>query len=143
MENFNNIILIQNLNKFISAIKDNLCSIQAFKLSCLYKDICLQNYKYKPRLICNQVIHEWEHSSKTHTLTVDIIREMLTHDLWVLFNEIQYEYLSETQINSENSKNEAEELQRKIKKISEICIFIKNGILFKEFIDNYRLGYFN
>ena len=141
MENFNNIILMENLNKFISAIKDNLSSIQAFKLSCLYKDICLQNYKYKPRLICNQVIHEWEHSCKKHTLTVDIIREMLTYDLWVLFCEIQDEYLSESQLNSKNGENET--LQRKIKKIAEICIMVRKGILFKEFIDNYRLGYFN
>jgi hypothetical protein len=142
MENFNlnNIILMENLNKFICAIKDNLDSIQAFKLSCLYKDICLQNYKYKPRLICNQVIHEWEHSCKKHTLTVDIIRETLTYDLWVLFNEMQVD-LSESQLNSKNGENET--LQRQIKKMSEICIFIKNGILFKEFIDNYRLGYFN
>ena len=132
---------MENIQNFIPTLIEKGCSIQAFNLSCLYKDICLQNYKYKPRLICNQVIHEWEHSCKKHTLTVDIIREMLTYDLWVLFCEIQDEYLSESQLNNENGENET--IQRKIKKIAEICIMVHKGILFKEFIDNYRLGYFN
>ena len=137
---------MENIQEFKSAIDANICpikGIQAFKISCLYKDICLQNYKYKPKLnICNQVIHEWEHSYKEHTLTVDIIRQILNHELFEVFSELQNRYLSESQINGENYENERN--QKKIKKISEICIWLKNeGTLFKEFIDNYRLGYFN
>ena len=130
---------MENIQQLISALEDN----NYFKASCLYKDVCLKNYKYKPRLnICNQVIHEWEHSYKEETLTVDTIRQILVHEVFELASETQNQYLSEVQ-HYDQSDEIHEKFQKKIKKISEICIFIKNGILFKEFIDNYRLGYFN
>ena len=133
---------MENIQELVSAIEDNLYSLGEDKLSCLYKDICLKNYKYNPRLdSCNQVIHEWKHSYKEETLTVDIIRQILNHDVFELVSEMQNDALSKSQLNSENGENE--KIQRKIKKIAEICIKIQKGGLFKEFIDNYRLGYFN
>jgi hypothetical protein len=133
---------MENIQEFMSAIEDNLYSLQEYNLSCIYKDICLKNYKYNPSLdSCNQVVPEWKHSYKEETLTVDIIRQILTHDVFELVSEKQNQYLYESQLNSENCENE--KIQRKIKKIAEICIKIQKGGLFKEFIDNYRLGYFN
>ena len=129
---------MENIQELMSAIEND----NYFEASCVYKDVCLKNYKYKPRLdICNQLIHEWEHSYKEQTLTVDTIRQILVREVFELASETQNKYLSESQLNSENSEDE--KIQKKIKKIAEICIFIKNGILFKEFINNYRLGYFN
>jgi hypothetical protein len=136
---------MENIQQFIYAIEDYQYGIQAFKISYLYKYICLQNYKYKPRLnICNQVIHEWKHSNKEETLTVDRIRQILVDELWEALSERQNEILSESQHYEANDKHH-EKFQKKIKNIAEICIWMKKteGILFKEFIDNYRLGYFN
>jgi hypothetical protein len=62
---------MENIQELMSALEHN----NYFEASCVYKDVCLKNYKYKPRLdICNQVIHEWEHSYKEQTLTVDTIQ---------------------------------------------------------------------
>ena len=102
------------------------------------------NYKYNPKFnSCNQVIHEWEHYNKEESLNVDRIRQILNHDLKELLSETQNQYLSESQLNGDPSDNE--KIQTKIKKIAEIIIWMQTneGILFKEFIDNYRLGYFN
>ena len=141
---------MENIQEFMPALIEKpyyyYNHIQAFNLSCIYKDVCLKNYKYKPRLnICNQVIHEWEHSYKEQTITVDIIRQILVHDLFNELSEMQNQYLSDSQLNCENCQNET--LQRKIKYIAGICCWLKTNanaeILFNEFIDNYRLGYFN
>ena len=132
---------MENIQELISELVEH-CNGNYFEASCVYKDVCLKNYKYKPRLnICNQVIHEWEHSYKEQTLKVDTIKQILVHEVFELASEMQNKYLSESQLNNENGENET--IQRKIKKIAEICIMVHKGILFKEFIDNYRLGYFN
>jgi hypothetical protein len=134
---------MENIQELISAMDDDNYSIQAFKLSCIYKDVCLKNYKYNPRLdICNQVISEWEHSNKEETLTIDRIRQILLHELWEALSEKQNQYLLEHQHYEANDLH-FETIQRKIKNISKISFDIQNGVLFKEFMDNYRLGYFN
>ena len=134
---------MENIQELISAIENNLYFLDAFNLSCIYKDICLKNYKYNPRDdSVGQTIHEWEHLYKAKTLTVDSIRQMLTHDLMELVSEIQNDTLSKSQHVEANDENH-EKFQRKIKKTADICILIRDGRLFKEFIDNYRLGYFN
>ena len=130
---------MENIHKLMSALEDD----NYFEASCVYKNVCLKNYKYKPRLdICNQVIHQWEHSYKEETLTVDTIKQILVHEVFELVSEKQNQYLSESQ-HYEASDEPHEKFQRKIKKTAEICIWIQKGCLFKEFIDNYRLGYFN
>jgi hypothetical protein len=132
---------MENIQELISELEN--CNGNYFEASCVYKDVCLKNYKYKPRLnICNQVIHEWEHSYKEQTLTVDTIKQILVHEVFELASEMLNKYLSESQ-HYEAHNIDHEKFQKKIKKISEICIMSRKGILFKEFIDNYRLGYFN
>ena len=134
---------MENIQELISAMDDDNYSIQAFKLSCIYKDVCLKNYKYNPRLDpCNQVIPEWEHSNKEENLTVDRIRQILLHELWEALSEKQNQYLLENQQYEANDLH-FETIQRKIKNIAKISVYIQNGVLFKEFMDNYRLGYFN
>ena len=134
---------MENIQELMSAIDNNLYFLDAFNLSCIYKNICLKNYKYKPRDdSCGQTIHEWQHLYSAKTLMVDSIRQILTHDLKELVSEMQNDALSKSQDVEANDENR-EKFQRKIKKTAEICIWIRDGRLFKEFIDNYRLGYFN
>ena len=59
-----------------------------------------------------------------------------------IFSMIQSEYLQESQ-QFEPQSSENENLQRKIKRATEIMIIIERGTIFKEFIDCYRHGYFN
>ena len=130
---------MENIQELMSAIEDNLYSLQASNLCCVYKDICLKNYKYKPRLdSCNQVIHEWKHLYKEETLTVHIIRQILVNDVFELVSEMQNQYLSESQHFEPNDENH-EKFQRKIKKTAEICICIQKGMLFKEFNSTVKL----
>ena len=85
---------MENIQELMSALEND----NYFEASCVYKDVCLKNYKYKPRLnICNQVIHEWEHSYKEATLTVDTIRQILIHEVFELASEMQNQYLSKSQ----------------------------------------------
>jgi len=105
---------MENIQELISELED--CNGNYFEASCVYKDVCLKNYKYKPRLnICNQVIHEWEHSYKEQTLTVDTIKQILVHEVFELASERQDKYLSESQKYEANDKNH-ETCQKKIKK---------------------------
>lgn len=134
---------MENAEQFMSIIKEDMLSLDTFKLSCIFKDICLKNYKYKPRLSdCNQIIHEWTHTFKDKTLTVDIIRQILVQGVYELFVNLQCEYLSESQEYEPNDEKHYG-FQRNIKKVAEICIMLDKGLLFKEFVDNYRNGYFN
>ena len=151
MENITEFVsYIENITEFVSYIENNIYSLTIFNLSCIYKDICLRNYKYYPKLNVNVpdlIIHEWQHiyyPNLTHmyypNLTLDVIRKILVNYVAEILNDIQSKLICECQ---EPNDEKFEELQRKIKKISEICCMIKKGVLFKEFIDNYRLGYFN
>jgi hypothetical protein len=67
------------------------------------------------------------------------MRYILIDDIYNIIYEIQGKYL----IESQEYEPQHEILQRKIKKIAEICITLREGLIFKEFIDCYRFGYFN
>lgn len=136
---------MENIQDFINIVSEerNFYHLQPFDLCCKYKDICLKNYTYKPRKYTyDHIIHEWEHNFKDKTINVDMIRQVLVKDIWELFSELQNKYLQESQY-FEPNEGKHENLQRKIKKIAEICIVIQKGLIFKEFIDCYRNGYFN
>jgi hypothetical protein len=131
---------MENLDEFINKLEKNLFEINSFYLSCIFKDICLQNYVYRPKSgMCNQIIHEWEHKYSSQIITVDIMRYILIDDIYNIIYEIQGKYL----IESREYEPQHEILHRKIKKIAEICITLRKGLIFKEFIDCYRFGYFN
>ena len=59
-----------------------------------------------------------------------------------ILSKLQSAYLSELQSYVTTSEK-FEILIRKIKKIAEICVILHKGIIFREFIDSYRNGYFN
>lgn len=133
---------MENVEQFMAIINEDICSLHTFKLLCIFKDMCLKNYKYKPRLgNCNQIIHEWQHFKSYETLTVDTMRKILTHDVFEIMTELQLKYIAKIRIESKYKTHYG--LQKKIKKLSDICIMLEKGLLFKEFIDCYRDGYFN
>jgi hypothetical protein len=133
---------MENVTELMKYIETDLLNFNRniiFKI----KDICLKNYNYKPRFNeVNIIIHEWNHKENNSILTLDSVRKFLTEDLFEIMSELQSKYLSEAQ-HFEPSDEIHENFQRKIKKIAEICIMIEKRVLFKEFIDFYRDGYFN
>ena len=133
---------MENIDEFIRRCTNDLSHISYFLLACNYKDICLKNYKYTPKLNnCNQIIHEWSHNYKDKILNTDIIRDILVKDIYTTFSDLQNEYLQKSR-HIEPNDEEYEKSSRNIKKLAEICISINNGKLYKEFIDCYKNGYF-
>jgi hypothetical protein len=133
---------MENIDKFVDAIVEDNYSINSWYMCCKFKD-GLINYKYKPRLnSANQVIHEWEHSYKEKTLTVDHMRKILIDEVFERLAEMQIATLAE-QNKCDSTSDEHVQIQQKIKAISGLCVWVNNGKLFRAFIDNYRLGYFN
>ena len=133
---------MENIDELQKKIEENIFEISPFYLSCIFKDICLKNYVYRPTFgTCNEIIHQLQHKYSRQLMTLDMLRKLLVDDIFDLLSELQVKYLSESQKYNGNV-NAHEILQRKIKKLYEICIIIHKGLVFKEFIDNYRNGYF-
>lgn len=133
---------MENVQELIQYIEDNLF---IFNTNIIYKikDICFKNYDYTPRFNeVNIVIDEWKHKTNNTILKLDIVRHFLTEELEELISDIQNKYLLEAQHYETNDENH-ENLQKKIKKIAEICIKLRKSNIFKVFINNYRNGYFN
>ena len=134
---------MENLDEFINKLEKNLFEINSFYLSCIFKDICLQNYVYRPKSgMCNQIIHEWEHKYSSQIITVDMMRYLLIDDIYEVLYYILCKYLIESKEQDQHYEK-YEILRTKIIKIDEICITLRKGLIFKEFIDCYRFGYFN
>ena len=67
---------------------------------------------------------------------------MTTEILSNIFLEIQTEYMSDLHYYVHNDVI-SENKMRAVKRISEICVMINQGDIFKEFIDLYKKSYFN
>lgn len=105
-----------------------------FQMACLFKDRCLINYKYDPRALNDRcVVHKWQHRTLTTYLTTDMVRVFLTNDIGELLIQILNNLIIEV---AEPEKNP------RVKKITEMCIKIYEGELYKEFINCYNKGYF-
>lgn len=141
---------MENVEELIQHIDTNLWE---FNSDIVYKikDICLKNYNYKPRFNeVNVIIHEWQHKTNNTILTLDVVRQFICNDLFELMSGLQHKYLSDSQqLKSffhkglvEARDNRHEIYQRKIKKVAEICLFLRKD-LFIIFVDNYRNGYLN
>jgi hypothetical protein len=135
---------MKNIDKYVNAIKNDY-SIDTWSMSHQYKDICLKNYTYTPRLnSANQIIPEWTHRYKEKTLTVDDIRKRLTRKVFKRLSQMQADAIGESvEYDKYSDSDDFDRLQRKIKDIASLCIWIHNGNLFRAFIDNYRMGYLN
>jgi hypothetical protein len=135
MDSFN---MRENFGKFMQILKNNITDITTFEICCLFKDVLLENYVYKPNLThYNQVTHMWEHRLTRETISINQIRKICKEIRYKLLN-IQNEFLQNLDDSTlENETNNT----RKIKHIAELCIYIHSGDLYKEFIDCFRKGY--
>jgi hypothetical protein len=134
MDSFN---MRENFSKFMQILKTNIFDMTTFEICCLFKEVLLENYIYKPNLTYyNQVTHMWEHRLTRETISINQIRKMCKEIRNRLLN-IQKDFLQNLDdITLENETN-----TRKIKHIAELCIYIHSGDLYKEFIDCFRKGY--
>ena len=67
---------------------------------------------------------------------------MSTEILSAIFSTIQTEYMSDLQPYENINTAECENKLRAVKKISEICVMINRGDIFKEVVDLYKNSYF-
>ena len=81
---------------------------------------------FKDKYVCSSITNKKWYVFNKHRWEKDEgqrLRMAISKDLFELYSEKQNQYLSESQLNSENGENE--KIQRKIKRIAEICIKLK------------------
>lgn len=112
-------------------VENNYSADNTFAIICLFKDICMQNINYVPHLNHDgiKIKHEWElMDADDDCITLDVkdFRKILMDDLELVFDKVGKKY------------------ERCINLSSELSVQLaSSGKLFKEFIDCYRLGYFD
>jgi hypothetical protein len=130
-------------NDFKNILKEELFNLNKFKLCCIVNDYVLRDYKYNLRNDNDsQIIHVWVHKITNELILLKDIRIMTTEILSNIFREIQTEYMSDLQCYVHNDVI-SENKMRAVKRISEICVMINQGDIFKEFVDLYKKLYFN
>jgi hypothetical protein len=103
----------------------------------------LKDYKYKARTDTdNQIIQEWFHKTTNKLIVLKDIRIMSTEILSAIFSTIQTEYMSDLQPYENINTAEFDNNRRAIMMISEICVMINRGDIFKEVVDLYKNSYF-
>ena len=112
-------------------VENNYLADNTFAIICLFKDICMQNINYVPHLNHDgiKIKHEWElMDANDDCITMDVkdFRKILMDDLELVFDKVGKKY--------ERGMNRSSELSVQL---------ASSGKLFKEFIDCYRLGYFD
>lgn len=128
---------------FIAELQEyDINYINPFMLCCLCNDIYLKDYKYCPELRYKQILYLWTSKNTNHTLKIDDIRFIFETYVKYAISELQGQYLADAQKYETSDENHAC-CQIKIKKCAEFCIILNSGVIFKEFIDCYKNGYFN
>ena len=128
---------------FIANLQEyDIYNINPFMLCCLCNDIYLKDYKYCPELRYKQIIHLWTSKNTNHTLNISDIRFILDTYVVYAISELQGQYLADAQ-KYKASDEKYECCQGNIKKLDEIYIMFNSGVVYKEFIDCYKNGYFN
>ena len=131
-------------NDFKNILKEELFNLIKFKLCCIVNDYVLRDYKYNLRNDNDsQIIHVWVHKITNELILLKDIRIMTTEILSSIFSEIQTEYMSDLQFYENINDVISENKMRAVKRISEICVMIDQGDIFKEFVDLYKNAYFN
>lgn len=135
---------MENVQELMQFIEDNLLDINSDIIVSKFKDICLQNYVYLQDTVYQVFKHMWLYKGGyTNTrITLDMIRRFFSDELFTLIIDLQSKYIRESQ-EFEPHDNNHEFFQRRIKKIGEICICLRNNDIYKLFVDYYRQGYFN
>ena len=149
---------MENIDEFIDAYKkslDNLFeyeyknnAIPNFEFVCMFKDICLKNYHYKSYYSSensNQIVHEWVYNTNTSLiLNINDIRTYLRKDIFERHIELSNHYTEVIQQFWLSPGDKQYILTDcKIKYIQQKQHSIKNGEVYKEFLDCYKNGYFN
>ena len=130
-------------NELIQILKEELFNLNKFKLCCIFNDYMLKDYKYKARTDTdNQIIQEWFHKTTNKLIVLKDIRIMSTEILSAIFSTIQTEYMSDLQPYENINTAEFDNNRRAIMMISEICVMINRGDIFKEVVDLYKNSYF-
>lgn len=123
---------IKNMEEFVEElIENNYSADNTFAIICLFKDKCMRNIQYIPHInnLQMKIKHEWElmdADDECITLDVKDFRKILMDDLELVFDKVGKKY--------ERGMNRSSELSVQL---------ASSGKLFKEFIDCYRLGYFD
>ena len=84
-------------------------------------------HMFKDKYVCSSITNKKWFTFKKHRWERDegqTLRMAISKDLFQLYSDKQNEYLADMQIAKENEE-QAEKVQRKIKKIAEICIKLK------------------
>jgi hypothetical protein len=131
-------------NELIQILKDEMFTLNKFKLCCIFNDYMLKDYKYKARTDNdNQIIQEWFHKTTNKLISLKDIRIMSTEVFASIFSAMQTQYMYEMQSYENINNVVSENAMRAAKRISEICVMINQGDIFKELIDLYKNSYFN
>ena len=135
----------ERAREFYKALEEDMY-ITSFQILMMFKNTFLKGTIYQPFLGHHGLqtvppIHRWTKTTNENYYADDVM-EVLTSGLKTYFNNIQSQCFLEVQEYSSGDKQH-ESVQRKIKKISELCIIADRGELYKSLIDNYKLGYFN
>ncbi len=84
-------------------------------------------HMFKDKYVCSSITNKKWFTFKKHRWERDegqTLRMAISKDLFILYTDKQHEYLEDMQGSKENEE-QYEKLQRKVKKISEICIKLK------------------
>ena len=136
----------ERAREFYKALEEDMY-ITSFQILMMFKNTFLKGTIYQPFLGHHGLqtvppIHRWTKAYGHEMYYADDVMEVLTSGLKTYFNNIQSQCFLEVQEYSSGDQQH-ELIQKKIKKISELCILADRGELYKSLIDNYKLGYFN
>lgn len=144
--------MIDYLDEFLVEFETNILtkSCGPFAFCCAFHDICLRDYKYfavtnYDSNFCFKFY--WANKKNlnpnpdTKYLYVDDIRRILMNIMCDVVKDLQSSILEKLEEHNLNDKKYCQ-YQSKIKKCSEWLRQIENGMIFKEFIDCYKNGYF-
>jgi len=149
-------IELENIKEFATILIEKNYSYlfkDLFPFICLFKNMCMKNVVYMP--IVNErgikIKHEWvltnikDGIENVKILNVKDFRQLFMDDIKEVFEKIEYKYINELQcINNAEQFREHEQIQRYINISTNLHLsLVRSGKLFKEFIDCYRLGYFD
>jgi hypothetical protein len=147
-------INIENIEEFVKELLENNYSTDnTFAIICLFKDKCMKDVNYLPQVNDDgiKIKHEWElvdnEIDDWITLNVKDFRKILMDDLELVFDKVGNKYKTKLQ-EFNDFKRGPSSLGKKyescINLSSELSVQLSSsGKLFKEFIDCYRLGYFD
>jgi hypothetical protein len=151
---------MENIDEFINTYKETLDElfeyeytedgISNFEFVCMFKDIFLKNYCYKSYTSStnsNQIVHEWvNNKNDTIILSINDIRNYLRENIIDRLIDLSNQYIDNQHVVKMQFTpgcNPHILNDYKIKYIQKKQNSIKNGEVYKEFLDCYKNGYFN